>query len=221
MTEPAAVTAPRIETFALGVYQTNCFVVRLPGGDAGWIVDCGYDPDPMLDAVERSGMRPEAILLTHAHCDHIAGVDRALARFGPLPLVAHPAAAEACVDAQLNLSAFLDVPITCTRPDRLVNDGDVLELDGTRWRVVHAPGHSPGSVLFVHDESGQAIVGDTLFAGSIGRIDFPTSDPAAMRRTIGEVLMGLPDDTTIHPGHGPATTIGAERVSNPFVVHGF
>ena len=86
---------------------------------------------------------------------------------------------------------------------------------------MHAPGHSPGCVLFVHDDSRQAIVGDTLFAGSIGRIDFPTSDPDAMRRTISGVLMGLPDDFTIHPGHGPATTIGAERETNPFVLGGF
>jgi len=86
---------------------------------------------------------------------------------------------------------------------------------------VHAPGHSPGCVLFIHDESNQAIVGDTLFAGSIGRIDFPTSSPADMRRTISETMMALPDDMTIHPGHGPATTIGRERQSNPFVVGGF
>jgi len=87
--------------------------------------------------------------------------------------------------------------------------------------VVHAPGHSPGGVLFIHDASNQAIVGDTLFAGSIGRIDFPTSDPEAFRQTILKVMMNLPDDLAIHPGHGPATTIGQERTTNPFVVNGF
>ena len=81
--------------------------------------------------------------------------------------------------------------------------------------------HSPGGVLFVHDESKQAIVGDTLFAGSIGRFDFPTSDPDIFRRTIRDVLMSLPDDMTIYPGHGPSTTIGQERATNPFVLGGF
>ena len=83
--------------------------------------------------------------------------------------------------------------------------------------MIHAPGHSPGSVLFVHEPSNQAIVGDTLFAGSMGRVDFPTSDPDAMRRTLGEVMMALPDEMTIHPGHGPSTTIGRERATNPFI----
>ncbi|MHC4141486.1 MAG: MBL fold metallo-hydrolase [Planctomycetota bacterium] len=123
---------------------------------------------------------------------------------------------------------------TCTRPRRATAatpcstsrrrwacQGDTVELADATWRVVHAPGHSPGGVLYVHDASKQAIVGDTLFAGSIGRIDFPTSDPQAMRHTIQHVLMGLPDDLTVYPGHGPATTIGEERRTNPFVVHGF
>ena len=87
--------------------------------------------------------------------------------------------------------------------------------------VFYTPGHSPGGVLFIHDPSNQAIVGDTLFAGSIGRMDFPSSDPEAFRRSILEVVMGLPDDMTVHPGHGPATTIGHERTTNPFVVQGF
>ena len=108
-----------------------------------------------------------------------------------------------------------------TEPDNILKDGDTLSLGETTWRVVHAPGHSPGGILFVHDESKQAIVGDTLFAGSIGRFDFPTSNADNLRHTISEVLMSLPDDMTIHPGHGPATTIGHERATNPFILQGF
>jgi glyoxylase-like metal-dependent hydrolase (beta-lactamase superfamily II) len=115
----------------------------------------------------------------------------------------------------------MGMPVTVTEPDHTLRGGGTLELDGLLWRVVHAPGHSPGGVLYVHDESKQAIVGDTLFAGSIGRMDFPSSDPAALRLTISEVLMGLPDDMTIYPGHGEVTTIGRERTTNPFVVYGF
>ena len=212
---------PQIKTFVLGEFQTNCFVVSPPGGSEAWIVDCGFDPEPMLAWVEQEGLRPSAILLTHTHPDHIAGVDQALGRLGPMPIHVHEAEAGFCSDPMLNLSALMGMPVSVTEPDHTLRDGDTLTLGGEPWRVVHAPGHSPGGVLFVHDASKQAIVGDTLFAGSIGRIDFPSSDAEAFRTTILKVLMNLPDDLTIHPGHGPATTIGHERETNPFVIHGF
>jgi glyoxylase-like metal-dependent hydrolase (beta-lactamase superfamily II) len=214
-------TKPRIRVFVLGEFQTNCFVVTTPDEPACWIVDCGFDPEPMLDWIAAEKLEPAALLLTHTHADHIAGVDAAVGRFGPMPMYVHEAEAGYCSDPMRNLSAPLGLPTKVTEPDHLLHDGDTLELAGESWRVIHAPGHSPGGALFVHDASRQAIVGDTLFAGSIGRIDFPTSDPQAMRHTIQQVLMGLPDDMTIYSGHGPATTIGQERRTNPFVVHGF
>jgi len=134
-----------------------------------WIVDPGVDPTPLLDLVEREGLSPQAILLTHAH------------------------------------------------PDETLADGDGLELGPTRWRVLHTPGHSPGSVTLFDAEHGIAISGDLLFAGSIGRVDFPTSDPEAMKRSLRRVLEELPDETRVLPGHGPETTIGAERRGNPFL----
>ncbi len=217
----AFVPRPEITTFVLGEFQTNCFVVTVPGRSDCWMVDCGFDPGEMLDEIDRRGLKPAALLLTHTHPDHIAGVDAALARYGPLPLFVHEAEAGFCRDPMLNLSALMGMPVAVTEPDRLLSDGDTLDLGGEIWRVLHAPGHSPGGVLYVHDDSNQAIVGDTLFAGSIGRMDFPNSDPEAFRRTVHDVLMGLPDDMTIHPGHGPSTTIGRERRTNPFVLHGF
>jgi glyoxylase-like metal-dependent hydrolase (beta-lactamase superfamily II) len=214
-------TTPQVKLFVLGMYETNCFVVTVPGEQACWIVDCGFDPEPMLDWIADQQLEPAALLLTHTHPDHIAGVDDAITRFGVMPIYVHEAEAGYCSDPMLNLSAPMGIPMKVTEPDHLLHEGDTLQLADATWRIVHAPGHSPGGVLYVHDASKQAIVGDTLFAGSIGRMDFPTSDPQAMRHTIRTVLMGLPDDLAVYPGHGPVTTIGQERQTNPFVVHGF
>lgn len=217
---------PLVRPFVLGDFQTNCLIVTVPDApDAesrrdAWIVDMGQDPGELLDAVEREGLRVKAMLFTHAHADHIAGVEQALRRLGAgVPRLAHAREHAAFEDPELNLSAFVADPISVSAPTGEIVPGSTLELAGTRWRVLHTPGHSPGSVTFVHDASGTAIVGDTLFAGSIGRVDFPTSDPEAMRRTLA-LLMMLPDSTRVFPGHGPSTTIGAERRSNPFLQPG-
>jgi glyoxylase-like metal-dependent hydrolase (beta-lactamase superfamily II) len=202
-------STPQVTVFTLGEYQTNCHVVTpgpIAAGSSCWIVDCGLQPRKMLDWIEAKQLRPVSILLTHTHLDHIAGVDAALARFGPLPLYVHDAERGFCSDPLLNLSALIDMPITCTEPDHQLRDGDVLELNSSRWRVLHTPGHSPGGVCYIHDMSKQAIVGDVLFAGSIGRHDFPTSDPRRLEASLLR-LMELPDEMTIYPGHGEPTTI--------------
>ena len=199
---PSTAVVPVIDTFVLGDYMTNCHVVTTPGHDTCWIVDCGIDPDVMLDAIEQRNLTPTALLLTHAHVDHMAGVDAALARFGDMPMYLHEAERAWTSDAMLNLSALGGRPVTCRDATNLLHGGETLNLNGTTWDVIHAPGHSPGSVVFAHRPSNQAIVGDTLFAGSIGRYDFPTSSHEDLRHTIAQVMMALPDDMTIHPGHG-------------------
>ncbi len=218
-------TNPHIESFALGGFLTNCFVVSVPDAVENacdcWIVDCGFEPQEMFDHIDAKGLRPTRLLLTHAHADHMAGVDEALSRYGEIAVCLHEAEKGFCSDPMLNLSGMMGMNVATAEPTEWLSDGDRLELSGTTWRVIHAPGHSPGCALYVHDESKQAMVGDTLFADSIGRIDFPTSNPAAMRHTIKEVIMKLPDEMVIHPGHMNSTTIGRERTTNPYVLHEF
>ena len=208
-----------IKPFALGDYQTNCFIVT--EDDECWVIDCGYEPDILIEYLKTNELKPNALLLTHCHSDHIAGIDQLLSLTGTIPVYAHALEQEWNMDPMLNLSGLAGRPTTATAPTKVLEDGQTLTLGNSTWRVVHTPGHSPGSVCFIHDESNQAIVGDTLFAGSIGRHDFPTSNVDDLRNSIQKTIMSLPEDMMVYPGHGPSTTIGHERQTNPFVVHGF
>jgi glyoxylase-like metal-dependent hydrolase (beta-lactamase superfamily II) len=215
--------AIRLHAFELGRCATNAYVVAPEpgGGDMCWIVDPGEGPEPLLRFLQGASLRPAAILCTHAHADHIAGIDRVRAVLGPLPILAHPLEASWFEDPMLNLSQFIGEPQSVSGPTDALQDGQVLQLGPLAWHVLHTPGHSPGSVSLWCPRERVALVGDTLFRDSIGRIDFPTSDPDAMRDSLHRVLLALPDDTRVFPGHGPDTTIGRERRSNPFLVHGF
>jgi len=213
---------PVIEQFPLGGFQTNCYVVRIPGevgaaGEPCWVIDPGEDPRRVIEHLRSAGLQPSHILLTHAHADHIAGLDAVTAAFPQAKVLLHSAEHPFLEDPQLNLSAFIGMPISVRGADGALADGDRIRLGSTEWRVLHTPGHSPGSVTLVCDAAGEALVGDTLFAGSIGRVDFPTSNPSHMHRSLHEVLMTLPDTVRVHPGHGPSTTVGAERRSNPWL----
>jgi glyoxylase-like metal-dependent hydrolase (beta-lactamase superfamily II) len=130
----------------------------------------------------------------------------------------HEAEADFLLNPDLNLSTFVEMNVTTPPAEELLRGGQTLTLGATEWNVLHTPGHSPGGITLYHAPSHQAIVGDTLFAGSIGRYDFPTSDGPLLFKSIREKLMTLPDETCVYPGHGPETTIGQERRSNPFLV---
>lgn len=208
-----------ISSFALGDYQTNCHVVT--DGDDCWIVDCGYEPQPLINHVVENQLKPSRVLLTHCHSDHIAGIDLLLSTIGDIPIMCHESEQDWNMNPMLNLSGFAGTPVTAMPPTGFLSHDTTLNLGSSTWKIMHAPGHSPGSLCFIHEASSQAIVGDTLFAGSIGRHDFPTSSIEDLRHSIRNVLMRLPDDMTIYPGHGPTTTIGKERTTNPFVVNGF
>lgn len=221
---PAA-GASTIETFTTGPFENNCYVVYPSGGVETpgrpcWIIDASFDPWPMIDRIRQLGLRPELLILTHAHVDHIAGINEVLSAFPGLPVVGHEAEREWLGDPALNLGLPIGLNVTAHGPDRTIGEGDSLTLGGSTWRVFHTPGHSPGSITLYSAADSTAISGDTLFKGSVGRTDFPGCSMAALKQSIRLKLYTLPDTTTILPGHGPSTTIGAERHTNPFVPAG-
>jgi hydroxyacylglutathione hydrolase len=207
----------RIEAFVLGPYQTNCYLVYVGTGPDCWIVDCGFDPQEMIDRVQELRLTPTAIILTHAHIDHIAGLAEVRRAFPGVPVMIHRAERDWLGDPELNLSAFAGLPISGPDADRLLEEGDELTLAGSTWRVLHTPGHSPGGITLYSARDNSALVGDALFAGSIGRTDFPGCSFEELEQSIRTKLYTLPEETRIYPGHGPGSTIGRERRTNPFV----
>lgn len=207
----------QIASLTLGPFATNCYVVSEEGATECFIVDASFGSEAIVQAVKREGLSPVALVFTHAHVDHIAGAHAIRRAFPRLPFWIHELETQWLTDAELNLSAMGGMPVTAPPHDRALVDGEELQLPGGPWRVLHTPGHSPGSISLVSAVHGVAFVGDALFAGSIGRTDFPGCSFEALENSIRTKLYTLPGETRCFPGHGPATTIGQERTSNPFV----
>lgn len=218
MTPPTP--ALRVHAFSPGPYQTNCYVLSLPGSRACWIIDAGFEPQHLIRHIQTQGLTPEALLLTHAHVDHIAGVPAVRRAFPGIPVRLHEAEKDWLSDPELNLSIFTGEPVSMPAPDGLLLDLDELRLGPLSFRVLHTPGHSPGGVAFWCESQAVAFSGDSLFAGSVGRTDFPGCSFETLERSIRTRLYTLPDATRIFPGHGDATTIAHERRTNPFVGDG-
>lgn len=204
----------RIWYRALGPFATNCYVVACPATGQAAIVDPGQ-PDPWIrQVVEENRLAVQAIWLTHAHLDHIGGVEW-VRTWAPVPVVLHPADVPMAQNPAYNGSAHFPPAIALPAPDRLWQDGEEVALGTLRFQVLHTPGHTPGSVCLY--TPGHLLAGDTLFAGSVGRTDLWGGDFATLVRSIRTRLWPLPDDTVVYPGHGPETTIGDEKQYNPFV----
>jgi hydroxyacylglutathione hydrolase len=198
-------------------FQQNCSLLIDEATNKAAIVDPGGDLDKVLDALARSGVQLEKIFLTHGHIDH-CGAAAELRRRTGVPLEG-PQREDAFWIAQLAVQGerFGFEGAEAFEPDRWLEQGDKVRFGGVELEVRHCPGHTPGHVVFYSPENRLAIVGDVLFAGSVGRTDFPRGDPAALVRSIRENLFPLGDDVAFIPGHGPVSTFGAERESNPYV----
>ncbi|MFN9133864.1 MAG: MBL fold metallo-hydrolase [Phycisphaerales bacterium] len=210
-----------IRGFTLGPWQTNCYVVSAEASAgqpaACWLIDASFTPGRMIAQIRDSGLRPSLLLLTHAHLDHIAGVAECCNAFAPLPVAINAEEARWLGDPELNLSMLTGLPTTAPGPDRELSDDETLVLGKHDCRVLHVPGHSPGSVAFYFPGANTVIAGDALFRESVGRTDFPNSSPQVLARSIRTRLYTLPSATMVLPGHGPATTIAHELKHNPFV----
>lgn len=208
-----------IEPVVSAPFDQVAYVVWLRGGEEALVVDPGFDTDGVDRVLARHGLRLAAILNTHGHADHIAGNAAMKAAHPDAPLVIGRNEAHLLTDPKANLSAGFGVPLVSPPADRLVEDGERVELAGIGLRVREIAGHSPGSVVFVAEDFDPPFVlgGDVLFAGSVGRTDFPGGSARSLLDGIKAKLFNLPDGTLVLPGHGPPTTVGVERRDNPYV----
>jgi hydroxyacylglutathione hydrolase len=197
--------------------QQNCSIVWDEQTLQAAVVDPGGDLELVLGRLDRAGLTLQKILLTHAHLDH-AGATAELAALKQVPIEGpHPDDQFLIDDLPRQASQFGFPPSRSFTPDRWLAQGDEVSVGGERMEVRHCPGHTPGHVVFVHAAARVAFVGDVLFAGSIGRTDFPRGNHADLIRSIRENLFSLGEDITFVPGHGPTSTFGRERMTNPYV----
>ncbi|HXG11912.1 MAG TPA: MBL fold metallo-hydrolase [Gemmataceae bacterium] len=209
----------QLHTIVSMPFEENTYVVWRPGQSEALVIDPGLEPDLILDFLRQQGLKPAAILNTHGHADHIGGNAAMKQAFPGVPLIIGADEARLLTDAEANLSAPFGMPVTSPPADRLVREGDVVEAAGIPLEVLEVPGHSPGHVVYLYrDRPCLLFGGDVLFRGSIGRYDFPNSNGPLLLAGIRDKLLTLPPDTVVYPGHGPATTIGHEKRTNPFVL---
>ena len=202
-----------IRSFAVMPFDENCYVVSDNTGE-GVVIDPGGMASTILEYIRGAKLSIKAVLNTHGHCDHI-GADDAIRDATEAPLYIHKEDAPMLGDVKLNLSAFMGFRALARPAEHLLSEGDVISFGQSKLEVLHTPGHSKGGVCFVGD--GVVFTGDTLFAGSIGRSDFPGGSEVELIGNIKKRLLVLPDDMKVYSGHGPSSEIGWERVRNPYL----
>ena len=203
-------------------FQQNCAILWDDASKIGVVSDPGGDVDRILAAIDQTGAKIEKILLTHGHLDHAGGAaalrEALQARTGaPVPIEGPDIRDKFLLDGIAEQAAAFGFEGRNATPDRWVAEGDMVTVGPHRFEVLHCPGHTPGSLVYVNQAARFALVGDVLFRGSIGRTDFPYGDHAALINAIKTKLLPLGDDVSFLSGHGPGSTMGAEKVGNPFL----
>ncbi len=203
-----------VEVTADRRFATNSYLVEDDATHDAVVIDANLEPDAMVELVQRRNAKVRAILLTHTDLDHIAGLHELREAFGPVPVAVHDAERAVVADGRPLRREFGPI---ATKIDNVVSlvEGETYRAGSLAFEVLHTPGHSPGGVSLRIGDC--LFTGDALFAGSVGRSDFANSNPAELLDGIRSRLLSLPDDLLVYSGHGPATTIGRERRTNPFL----
>jgi hydroxyacylglutathione hydrolase len=204
------------EVIPVGPLQCNCSILGDETSHEAIVVDPGDDIPRILALLAKHNLIVKQILITHAHIDHIAGAHRLKQITGaPILYHKHDLAQIKIMDEQ---ATWLGIPTpTVSAPDDTLDDGKIISITGLTGKILHTPGHTEGSVCLYLPDHTLLLAGDTLFAGSVGRTDFPGGNTEKLLASIHDRLLTLPDEVTVIPGHGPRTTIGSERDSNPFI----
>jgi hydroxyacylglutathione hydrolase len=205
-----------VRMFTVGPVQENCFLFRADGSDRGLIVDPGEEADRILGAIDELGLSIEAVLVTHTHFDHVGAV-APVAKATGAPVYVSEIERPVLADIMRYVPFAGFGPYESYEADHVLNGGETLELAGFEIDVLHTPGHSPGHLTFSVPAEHAIFSGDVLFQGSVGRTDLPGGDWATLLASIGTLVDGLPEDTTVYPGHMGITSLGAERRTNPFL----
>jgi len=209
----------KIKKLLVGPLQANCYVVWDKDGGRAAIIDPGGDPEEIISVVDDEKLKPVVLINTHGHIDHIAA-NRAIKERYDIPLLIHREDSASLTDPGLNLSAMGFGQLDSPPSDRELQDGDEIPVGEIMLKVISTPGHTPGGICLLISRSDQPdviITGDTLFAGGVGQTDFPGGSWDLLMESIRNRLLSFPDETIILPGHGPHSTIGEERKSNPFL----
>ena len=204
-----------IKGLTVGPIMANCYILGCKTSKAAAVIDPGDETDRILQVLAQEGLRAETIINTHGHFDHVGG-NRRLKEVTGAELIIHPLDAPMLGELSAAASSWGMVAEDSPGPDRTVDEGDTISIGTIQVEVIHTPGHTPGGIC-LHTE-GHLFTGDTLFVGGIGRTDLPGVDTATLLASIREQILPLPDSMRLFPGHGPDTTVGLERRSNPFVL---
>ena len=206
----------RIDGRIVGPIGTNCYLLVNETRHEGVIIDPGFEPERITAMVRKDGVKAKAVLITHAHFDHISKARETADALG-VPVLAPEADRRLMSDCHSNLSELMGYGSVTLVPDRFLADGELLTLAGISIRCLLTPGHTPGGMCYYVPEADAVFSGDTLFLESVGRTDFPGGSMSAIVHSVRNILMKLPDETTVYPGHGALTTIGHERENNPYL----